>query len=246
MDTHELNTKRPPVDASWQPLYAIGSVLALVYVIMILVPLVLVVVVPLPPATGGDAILRYITVHRTPYLVELICFVGLNIPALGVFLSLSISLKETSKSLAALAGLIGIASQIVALALASSPQSLSGQLIYLSNQYSNSLTSSQSMAIISAAEGFLATANAVSWAGPLTGAAIMLFSIGMLRGVYRPGVAVFGIITGVLGIVFETFRPLVGTVYAVYGLLLPIWFALVGLRLFRLGFPVRGERRQHP
>ncbi len=235
MNKYGSEMERPPVDRSWRSLYAIGGVLSLVYVVMIVVPLVLLVFVPLPPASGGDAILRYIPAHKIPYLAELICFVGLSIPALGVFLSLAVSLKESNKSLAALGGLIGIASEIIALALASSPQSLSGQLVYLSNQYSDALSSAQSLAITSAAEAFLATSNAVSWAGPLTAAGILILSVGMLRGVYHRGVAILGIVTGAVGMVFETLRPEVGSIYAVYGLLLPVWFVFVGLRLFRLG-----------
>ena len=39
----------------------------------------------------------------------------------------------------------------------------------------------------------------------------------------------------VLGIVSEAFRPMIGPAYLLYGLLLPVWFALVGRTLWRLG-----------
>ena len=42
-------------DPSWKPLYAVGSAAALLYVVMIIVPLVLVFTVPQPPGSGGAA-----------------------------------------------------------------------------------------------------------------------------------------------------------------------------------------------
>ncbi len=227
---------------SWTSLYAIGSVLALVYVVMILVPLALIFSTPQPPAQGGTAILNYIASHKAIYYAELICFVGLSVPALGVFLAVSVSLKDVNRNLAALGGLVGIVSEIVALALASSPQSLSAGLIYLSDQYVATTVESQRAALSVAAEGFLANANAVSSAGILTALGILLLSLGMMRGAYRRRVAVLGIVTGVLGMVFEALRLQVGMLYIVYGILLPVWFAAVGVQLFRLGFPERRER----
>ena len=40
--------------------------------------------------------------------------------------------------------------------------------------------------------------------------------------------------TGALGIVSETLRPLIGPAYLLYGLLLPAWFVMVGVKLFSL------------
>jgi hypothetical protein len=227
---------RTDPNMAWGSLYAAGSILAVLYVVMILVPLVLIFTAPQPPASGGVAILTYIAEHKAVYLAELICFVGLSVPALGVFLAVSISLKDTNKSWALLGGLIGIASEVVALSLGSSPQSLSGGLVYLSDQYISTIVDSQRLALATAAEGFLAGANAVSSAGILTAAAILVLSLCMMRGVYHRGVAILGIAAGVIGIVSEAFRPQLGSVYGIYGLLLPAWFITVGLRLYKMGF----------
>jgi len=222
-------------------LYATGSVLALLYVIMILVPLMLVFAAPRPPATGGEAVLSYIASHKAIYLTELLCFVGLSVPALGVFLAVAVSLKDASKSLAALGGLTGIVSEVLALALGSSPQSLSGGLVYLSDQYATAATEARRVALSTAAEGFLATANAVAPAGILTALGILLLSLCMLKGVYHRRVAILGILTGGLGILLEAIGPQAGLVYGLYGLLLPVWFIAVGIRLFRVGFRVRAN-----
>ncbi len=217
-------------------LYAVGSLLALLYVIMVVVPLVLLFAAPQPPAAGGAAVLEYIASHRAVYLAELICFVGLSVPALGVFLAVSVSLKEVNKSAAALGGLVGIVSEVVALALDASPQSLSGGLLYLSGQYVTAAGDAQRVALVSAAEGFLATANAVSSAGILTAVGILVLSLCMVRGIFPVGVAYLGIAAGAIGMIFEAIRPQIGALYSLYGLLLPAWFIAVGIKLYGLGF----------
>ncbi len=181
---------------------------------------------------GGS--LEAIAAHKAVYLAELICFVGLCVPALAVFLALAAALKHLNKSLAALGGLFAVVSEAVALTLGSSPQSLSGVLVYLSDQYV-AAAGAQRLAIAGAAESFIAQANAVSAAGILTAFGILLLSVLMLKGVFKRGVAYLGILTGVLGMVFEAIRPAVGGAYAIYGLLLPVWFVFVGLKLYRLG-----------
>ena len=80
----------------------------------------------------------------------------------------------------------------------------------------------------------MASTNAVSWAGILTAAGILVLSLAMRKGLFHKAVAWIGIVTGALGIVSEALRPLAGMGYIVYGLLLPTWFVLVGLKLFAL------------
>lgn len=79
--------------------------------------------------------MEYISAHKAVYLTELVCFVGLAVPALVVFGALAVALKDTNKSVAAMGGLFGIASEVIALALGSSPQSLHGGLVVLANAY---------------------------------------------------------------------------------------------------------------
>jgi hypothetical protein len=71
----------------------------------------------------------------------------------------------------------------------------------------------------------------------------------MLKGVFHRGVAYLGITTGVLGIASEAFRffqpagyadasdalsAVVLLGYAAYGVLILIWFILIGWKLYRL------------
>lgn len=220
-------------DRGWQPLYRVGAIGALVFVVMVLIPIVLVFAAPVPPAEGR-ALLEYIGSHRVVYLVQLVCFVGLAVPALVVFAATGVAAAGTNRGVALLGGLLGIVSETVALAVGSSPQSLHGGLVVLSDAYLAADSDAQRVSLVSAAEGLIAIANGMPWAGVLTAAAILVLSLVMKGPVFGRALAVFGIVTGGLGLVAEALRPMLGMGYAVYGLLLPVWFGWVGWSLFRL------------
>lgn len=225
----------PRSDPSWGPLFRAGGWSALVYVLLVVVPVVLVFVAPVPPSRGA-ALLEYIAAHKAVYLTELVCFVGLSVPALVVFGALGVALKDSNRSVAAVGGLLGIASEVIALALGSSPQSLHGGLVVLSNAYQDAGSAAERAGLVSAAEALIAATNAVSWAGILTAAAILLLSWVMLTSSFAGrAVATLGVVAGAAGIVAETLRPVIGPAYMLYGFLLPVWFALVGWRLLHLG-----------
>ncbi|MHA6508401.1 hypothetical protein [Tessaracoccus sp. Y1736] len=221
-------------DLSWQPLYRIGGISAVVFVLLVLVPVTLVFLAPVPP-TEGRALLEYISAHRAVYLVELVSFVGLAVPALVVFGALAVALAAVNKGLAAIGGLVGIASETIALALGSSPQSLHGGLVVLSDSYAALGSEAERDGLVSAADALIAATNAVSWAGILTAAGILVLSLVMWQGMFGRALAVFGIVTAVIGLFSEAFRPMIGPAYLIYGLLLPIWFGWVGWKLMRLG-----------
>lgn len=221
-------------DQSWAGLYKAGGLSAMLFVLLVLIPLVLVVAAPVPPIEGSGLV-TYIAAHKLIYLTELICFVGLSVPALVVFAAVAVALKGVNKSMAAIGGLFGVVSEVIALALGSSPQSLHGGLVVLSNSYMSAHTPAERASLVSAAQALIAATNAVSWAGILTAAGILLLSLVSWRGYFGHAVAALGVLTGSLGIVSEALRPLIGPAYLVYGLLLPTWFALVGWKLLRLG-----------
>jgi hypothetical protein len=225
-------------NSSWRLLYAAGAVAAFVYVLMILVPLVLMVVQPMAPRTGGAAILEYIAAHKAVYLTELFCFVGLSLPAIFVFLALGAALWQGGKSLALMGAAIGVGSELIALALGSSPPSLNGGLVLLSEQY-QAAGEALRPSLAAAAEALAAYANAISAAGILTSLGILLLSVQMAKGAFPAWVGILGIVTGASGIVLEALRDFVGPVYGLYGVLLPLWFILAGLGLIRLR---KGER----
>lgn len=220
-------------DPSWSPLYRAGGISAAVFVLLVTVPIVLVFAAPLPPTDGAE-LLEYIAANKVVYLTELVCFVGLAVPALVVFLAVAVALKDGNKSAAAIGGLFGIASEVIALALGSSPQSLHGGLVLLSDAYALAQDEAERIALAGSADTLIALTNAVSWGGVMTAAAILVLSLAMRGGPFGVPVAVLGILTGALGVVSEALRPLIGSVYLLYGLALPVWFAMVGWQLVRV------------
>jgi hypothetical protein len=219
---------------TWALLYKAGGWSALLYVLLVLVPVVLVFAAPLPPADGAE-LLEYIAAHKVVYLAELVCFVGLAVPALVVFTAVAVALKEVNKSVAVIGGLFGVASEVIALALGSSPQSLHGGLVVLSNTYQAAGGDAERAGLVSAADALIAATNAVSWAGILTAAAILLLSVLMRTArFFGPVLGTLGVVAGAAGIVAEALRPMIGPGYMIYGLLLPVWFALVGWKLLHL------------
>jgi hypothetical protein len=222
-------------DPSWRSLYQVAAVSAALYVLLIIIPLVLLGIAPQPPLTGGDAILQYIAANKPIYIIELVSFVGLSLPAMVVFLALYMALQQLNQSYAALGALVGIASEIIALAYNSSPPSLNTGLLYLSDHYVTATSAAQRTVLATAAEGLMAVSNAVNAAGILTALGILVFSLLMRKGVFAQSVANLGILTGALGIVSEIFRDIIGPGYLAYGVLLPSWFLAVGWKFYRLG-----------
>jgi len=222
-------------DASWRGLYRAGGVSAVLYVVLIIVPIVLLITTPPPPISGGAATLQYIASHKSVYIIELVLFVGPSVLAIVVFLALYMALKHLNKSYAAIGAVVAIASEVVALAYNSSPPSLNGGLVYLSDQYVVATTAAQRIAFATAAEGLIAVTNAVNAAGILFEIGILIISIVMLKGVFHKGVAYLGIVTGALGIISEALRPILGVGYIVFFVLEVIWLIAVGWKLYRLG-----------
>lgn len=93
--------------------------------------------------------------------------------------------------------------------------------------------------LVSAAEALIAATNAVSWAGILTAASILVLSMVMWPGRWGQALAIVGVAAGAIGVVSEGLRPLIGPAHLVYGLLLPIWFAWVGWKLFHVSASAR-------
>lgn len=219
-------------------MYRIGGYSALLFVVLVLVPVMLVFVAPLPP-TQGRAVLQYIAAHRSVYLIELVSFVGLAVPALLVFAALAIALSPVNKAWAAVGGLLGIVSETIALALGTSPQSLHGGLVVLADSYTGARTDAERAILVAAAEALIGATNAVSWAGILTAAAMLVLSMVMAQAGWGRALVIVGVAAGAIGVASEALRPLIGYAYLVYGLLLPLWFAWVGSKLLHIPSPTR-------
>jgi hypothetical protein len=207
------------------------------FVLLTLGSFVLVAFVPQPPSAGstgslqyGAATLRYITAHKPAYLLNMIFFLAPSLFSLIVFLALGVALLPASKSLAASGALLGIAATISYL----TPFSLVFALVPLSDAYAAAPTASQQAAIVAAANSLIAQVNTVSAGGILYALGILIVSLAMLKGIFPRLVAYLGMVTGVVGMVCESLRPIIGGWYGLYGILL-LWLVLSGWTLFQLG-----------
>lgn len=218
---------------NWGGLYWIGEISAWVFLGMMLIPLALMVAAPMVPTTGGAAVLEFIVAHKAVYLVELICFVGLGLPAIAVFLALGVALSSRNRSLALLGSAMGVGSELIALGLGSSPPSLNFGLLALAGRYPGA-DAAMRLALAQAAETLATYANALSFAGIMTALGILILGIAMLKGGFPKATALISIATGASGIPLEALRDIVGPAYAVYGILLPIWAVAMALKLKRL------------
>lgn len=227
-------------EKQWSVLYKVGAVAAFVYVAMMLVPLVLMIAAPIPPVEGGAAILDYINANKGVYIAELISFVGLCIPAIAMFLALGIGLRTVSPSLALLGATFGIASEVAAFAVGSSPPSLSWGLVELASRYAAANGPARE-ALAAAAEILATNVNAVSLIGVLTAIGILIISLLFSKSAFGRVAGTIGIVTGASGIFLEAFRPYVGAAYGLYGILLPAWSIVVGIGLLRMARKASAE-----
>ena len=223
-------------DPSWSGLYRAGAVSALLFALLSIGYIGLAAVVPQPPSGGGSgtlaggvATLNYIAAHQPAYLLNMILFIGPVALSAIVFLALFVALKHLSPSTAAIGAMVGIAGVVLSVATFT----LVFGLVPLSAQYQAATTAVQRVAVVTAANGLLAQINAVNIGGFLYAVGVLIISLAMLKGVFSRAVAYLGIVSGVVGIVCESLRPVMGASYGIYGILL-IWLVAVGWKLYQL------------
>ena len=220
-------------DPSWRSLYRAGGICAVLAGVLYIAALALDFIVPPAPVSGGAATLQYIASHRSFYILAQTLWLAPSVLLMVAFLALPVALKHLNKSYAAIGALIGVASWALSLAW---PTTGGGghALVYLSDQYVAATSAAQRAAFAAAAEGFIAQNTIPTLIGILEPVGILILSLIMLKGVFHKSVAYLGIITGILGVVSETLRPIMGISYAVYGILLIVWFLVIGWNLFWL------------
>ena len=63
-------------DRTWRGLYQAGGISAALYIVLgIIVPVVILMTMPLPPSSGGVAILQFIASNRLGYMIYWVLFV---------------------------------------------------------------------------------------------------------------------------------------------------------------------------
>jgi len=226
-----MSTTSLPQRYSWKLLYRVGGVSAILFVLSGLGALALYALDP-PPISGGEATLRFIAGNKTSYIAQQLLWLVPSLFGLIVFTALLMALLPTNPSLTVLGFAVGAGSWTALLAV---PVTSEGTLalVYLSDQYAAAAEAARP-GFAAAAEALVAENNTVSLPGALTPLGILLISLPLIRGVLPHWVGWLGLATGALGLVSEAMRFATPALYAVYGPLLWVWFAVVGISLLRI------------
>jgi len=221
-------------DPAWGPLYRAGALSAALAVIAYATALVIVAVTSPPPTSGGAEVLEYVATHRTVYIVRQLLWLTPSLFLMVVMLALAVAVRRQGRSLAAIAGLIAIASWAVSFAW---PTTGDGSLamVVLSDKYAAASTVTDRAPFIGGAEVLIALNGVPAVIGVLQTLGILLMSLMLLSGPLGVGVARLGVAAGAVGVISEILRPVLGWAYAVYGLLLFAWLTWVALALWRYG-----------
>jgi hypothetical protein len=228
----EVDQRSDP-DRPWVCLYRAGAVLSGLAVLLYGAGLVVVVSTTAPPTSGGAGVLEFVAAHRTMYIVRQVLWLAPSLLLVVVFLALAVALRHSGRALAAIAGLISVASWAVSLAW---PTTGDGSLamVLLSDKFAAAGTQAAQAPFVAGAEILIALNDVPAVIGVLQTLGILLVALLMLRGMFSRGLAWLGVATGAIGIVSEVLRPVLGWAYAVYGLLLFVWLIWIAFALWRL------------
>jgi hypothetical protein len=219
------------IDPSWKRLVRIGGVAALLAAAFWIVATILVFVTT-PPTSGGAATLEYIAAHRSLYILKQALWLAPLALTAVMFLAFYPVLERVNRGLALLSVVLGIMAWGISSAWPTTGEGAPA-LVVLSDRYMAASTPAQQAPFVAAAEGLIATNVTPAAPGVLETLSILVVSLVMLSGGVHRGVAYLGIVTGALGVVGEALRSVLGSAYAVYGVLLLAWLVAVGWALLR-------------
>ncbi|MEC5183410.1 hypothetical protein RCH12_000865 [Cryobacterium sp. MP_3.1] len=221
---------------AWQPLYRVGGLAALLYVLLLLAAVVLDRVAP-PPVTGAVDTLLFIADHTAVYTAAQVLWILPGYLMVLVFVAVGVALTPVGRSWALLAGLLGALPPALSLAI---PVSTRGSLILvtLSDRYADASRAEQA-GIVAATEAVIAENTTVTLTGPLAAVGLLVAALVMTRGVFPPLLGWLGVAAGALTLAAELLRFLVPELYLA-ALLQWVWVVWTGIALLRLGG--RGEK----
>lgn len=220
-------------DRSWHRLYRAGGVSGLLASAIYIVAVILIFITPAPPTSGGVETLEYIASHRALFILKQVLWLGPSVPAMIVFLALYPALKQVNKSYAAIGVVLSISAWALSLAWPTTGEGAPA-LVSLSDQYAAATTDAARTAFATAAEVLIATESIPSAFGILQPFGILVISLVMVAGVFPKSVAYLGVVTGAIGTASEALISVLGMTYAIYGVLVIVWFLVIGWQLYRL------------
>jgi len=218
-------------DTSWKALYRLGSVAAVLYVVLaVLIPLVLVVSVDYDFELDGAALLEFIAEHRTWWITLQGLVLGPSVMLIFAFAALYVALRQLEKTIAAIAALIAISSQILFLAYFPVVTGLA----YLSDQFVAAVSPERRAALVGGAEALAAMNNAYGPSDTMIALGVLLYSLVMLKGVFRRSVAYLGMAVFVAAVIGAALKPVVGAAYLWWWALFVPWIIAVAIKLHTL------------
>jgi hypothetical protein len=223
------------VDPSWQSLYKVGGISAILYMVLALVVPTLQVLTmeyfEMTAEYGGAEFLQFIAENRLWWLIAQTLLLGGSILAIVAFVALFVALKNIDKSFAAIGVLVAVTSQI--LFIAYYPVLLG--TIYLSDKFVTA-SADQQVLLGAAADSLMAINNAFNpLYEPILGVSILIFSLVMLKGVFHKSIAYLGIATCAAVFIAMSLWPIVGVNYMWWWIFYFVWFIAVGWKLYQLG-----------
>ena len=238
MTNQVINTE--PADSTYQNLYKVGGVAALVAAMLILGEVVILAIVP-PPNTIGD----WFKLFQSNSVIGFLDFWGLEVPMylmfIVMFLALYMALRKNNPSLMVIAltfALLGIGIFLAT----NNPSSM----ISLSKQYATATTDAERSNLLAAGQALLFNSNQRAVGGFnmglfLVSAAGLIVSSVMLQSTYfSRSTAFVGILAHGLSLADYLRQALTSSPIVALLVILPnvlflvIWYVLVGRRLYQL------------
>lgn len=221
-----------PALGGWSRLYAWGAFAAATSVILYLAAIGLYFVMPETPTQNGYEMLASVDSNKAGYLARQILWAIPNGLLMVTFFALTLALWHVDRPLAAVAGLVSVASWAIAVGWSTTGDG-SFAMVTLADRYAAATTDTERAALAGAAETLMTLNDTPAAVGVLQCVGILLFGMLLVRSDWIRGFAWLGLATGVLGIVSESLKPLFGGAYAIYGLALFVWMAWLAVELWR-------------
>ena len=238
------------VDSTYQGLYKLGGIAALIVAVLTLGEVIILAFYPQPATVSGWFIL-----FQSNKFIGLLDFWGLEFPMyimfIIVFLALYFALRKANKILMAIAMIIALLGIGIFLAT-NNPFSM----LSLSNQYAAATTDVERSTFLAAGQAILANTNQRAVGGFNVGfflvsvAGLIVSSVMLQSNSFSKFTAYVGILANALSLADYLRQAVTSSVIIALLVILPsalflvIWFVLVGRRLYQLGSRVLEEEAQ--
>jgi hypothetical protein len=234
-----------PADSTYQNLYKIGGVAALIAAALVLGDVIVLAIYP-PPGTIRD----WFMLFQGNKIVGLLDLWGLEVPMylmfIMMFLALYMALRKTNPSLMVIA--LTLALLGIGVFLATNNPSF---MLSLSNQYATATTDAERSTLLASGQALLSNTNQRAVGGfnmgllLVSAAGLVVSSVMLQSNSFSRTTSFVGILAHGLSLVDYLRQALTSSAIVALLVILPnalflmIWYVLIGRRLYQLGRPER-------